>query len=287
MSELVFPNGLSDIADRYDAILCDVWGVIHNGREAFYEACDALAEFRKTGKPVILITNAPVQAREVERLFPGLGVRRDCYNLIVSSGDATRMELEKRAPGPALRLGLDNSWERDNTLFDGAGLEFAEAEKARFVVAMGLRDAVNDDPEDYRVELKPLVEAGLTMICANPDIQVRVGNTLQWCAGAIAKIYEEEGGEVVYPGKPHDAIYDLAESHLERLLGDVVPKTGLLAIGDGPATDMRGAMNRGIDSVYVGTGLNLAGTGDFQTDTKALLERYEVSATYAMSGLRW
>ena len=86
MSELVFPNGLSDIADRYDAILCDVWGVIHNGREAFYEACDALAEFRKTGKPVILITNAPVQAREVERLFPGLGVRRDCYNLIVSSG---------------------------------------------------------------------------------------------------------------------------------------------------------------------------------------------------------
>ena len=164
MTAPLFPAGLSEIHDRYDAILCDVWGVIHNGREAFHDACDALAAFRKEGKPVILVTNAPVQAREVEALFPGFGVRRDCYNAIASSGDATRLVIDERAPGPAYRLGTDNSWERDNTLFVGSGLEFSEPENAAFIVAMGMRDQANEHPEDYREELRPLAKRGLEMI---------------------------------------------------------------------------------------------------------------------------
>lgn len=287
MSLLQFPNGLSDIADRYDAIFCDVWGVIHNGRQAFHDACDALAAYRKTGKPVILVTNAPVQAAMVERLFPPLGVRRDAYNVVASSGDATRMEIEKRIPGPAYRLGTDESWERDDTLFEGSGLEFSDPEGAEFIVAMGLRDQMNDHPDDYREELTELAQKKLTMICANPDIQVRVGNQLVWCAGALARIYEEAGGPVIYPGKPHHAIYDLAESHLERITGKSFERSQILAIGDGPITDIRGAMNRNMDSLYVGTGLSLAGSGDFREETQNLLERNGVAATYALPGLCW
>lgn len=286
MTAPLFPTGLSQIHDRYDAILCDVWGVIHNGRSAFYDACDALAEFRKTGKPVILVTNAPVQAREVERLFPGLNVRRDCYNAIASSGDASRLVIEDMAPGPAYRLGTDHSWERDDTLFVGSGLEFTDPENAKFVMAMGLRDQMNDHPEEYREELKPLAQRGLVMVCANPDIQVRIGNTLFWCAGALARIYEEEGGSVIYPGKPHDPIYDLAERHLARLGFPDIPRSRLLAIGDGPATDVKGANNRNMDSLYVGTGLNQSAS-NFEADTTELLQRYGVTATYAMPGLCW
>lgn len=287
MSTLKFPSGLAEIADQYDAILCDVWGVIHNGRSAFHPACDALAAFRKTGKPVVLITNAPVRAPRVERLFPPLGVRRDAYNLITSSGDATRTEIEKRAPGRAWCLTSEGDYESDASLFEGISLEFTGPDQADFIVAIGLRDQFEDDPEDYREEMKPALERGLTMVCANPDIQVRVGNRLGWCAGAIARIYEEEGGKVIYPGKPHDAIYDLAESHLERLTGKSILRQKLLAIGDGPATDIKGASQRGIDSLYVGTGLSLAGSGDFESETRDLLARHSVSATYAMPGLCW
>ena len=286
MTELRFPAGLSDIHEQYDAILCDVWGVIHNGRTAFYDACDALAEFRATGKPVILITNAPVQAREVEALFPSFGVRRDAYNAIASSGDATRLVIEERAPGPAYRLGTDSSWERDDTLFHGSGLEFSGPEDAAFIMAMGLRDQVNDHPEMYREELKDLAARKLIMVCANPDIQVRIGNTLVWCAGALAQIYEEEGGEVIYPGKPHAARYHLAETHLARLGFPDIPKAKLLAIGDGPGTDVRGAMMQGIDCLYVGTGLNQS-VSNFEAETLALFERYDVAATYAMPELKW
>lgn len=287
MTDILFPAGLSDIADKYDAILCDVWGVLHNGRSAFHPACDALAAFRKTGKPVVLVTNAPVQAKYVERLFPSVGVRRDAYNLIASSGDATRTEIEKRASGPIWRFGVDNDWEKDDRLFEGLDMRFSGPDEASFMVAMGLIDPEHGDPEDHREELRPHAKRGLTMICANPDIQVRVGNQLLWCAGAIAKIYEEEGGEVIYPGKPHDAIYDLAESHIERLTGAKIPRDKLLAIGDGPITDIKGANNRGMDSLYVGTGLSLAGSGDFEAETRDLMARNGVSATYAMPELCW
>ncbi|MAP93605.1 MAG: TIGR01459 family HAD-type hydrolase [Ponticaulis sp.] len=286
MSSLQFPEGLSEIQSRYDAILCDVWGVIHNGRSAFHDACDALAEFRRLGKPVVLITNAPVRAAQVEDLFPGLGVRPDCFNATASSGDATRLVLEKRAPGPAYRMGTDSSRERDDTLFAGLDLKFSEPEEAEFIVAMGLRDQLNDMPEDYRDELKALASRKLDMVCANPDIQVRVGHQLIWCAGALAQIYEEEGGVVIYPGKPHAAIYDLAYRHLERILGVVPDKSRILAIGDGPATDMKGAMSQGLDSLYVGTGLNQS-QANFEDDTRALFERYGVTASYALPGLCW
>lgn len=285
MSVPSFPSGLSEIANRYDTILCDVWGVIHNGHAAFDEAGLALRNFREAGGHVILITNAPVPKAQVLRYFEPLGVPAEAFDDCVSSGDATREELLRRENEAIWRLGADEGWEHDRFLYEGLDLDFVTPDKAELLLCIGLRDQVNDDPEDYRRELQQGVSRGLPMLCANPDIKVRVGGQLYWCAGALAAIYEDLGGSVIYPGKPHDAIYRLACARVETLGGNIDP-TRMLAIGDSPATDMRGARLQGIDGLYVGTGLQEHGS-DFQAEVTGLLNTYGETATHAMPALRW
>lgn len=286
MTEFSVPPGLSDIADGYDAIFCDVWGVIHNGRQAFDPACQALQAFRAQGKPVVLLTNAPVQAEHVVSVFPRVGVPMDCFDDVASSGDATRAVIDARAPGPAFRMGTDEGWEKDDMLFEGSGLAFSEADEAAFIVCMGLRDQVHDHPDDYRGELAAHVERGLEMVCANPDIQVRVGDRLLWCAGALAAIYEELGGRVIYPGKPYAPIYDLAKARLADHGHEGIADARILCIGDGPVTDIRGANAQGLDVLYVGTGLHQAGQ-DFTAETNTVFQKEGVYARYAMPHLQW
>lgn len=283
MSDTIFPDGFSDISSRYDAVLCDVWGVIHNGRAAFVEACEALVRYRDAGGRVCLITNAPVPKAHVIRYFEPMGVPRDAYDDCVSSGDATRAELESREGMRLWLMGADESFDRDRLLWAGVDLTMTPPEQADVMLCMGLDDNANDDPEDYRPRLKVGVDRGLTMICANPDIKVRVGDQLIWCAGALAAIYEEMGGTVIYPGKPHAAIYDLAVQRLTEM--GTAPKR-ILCIGDSPATDIRGARLQGYDSLYVGTGLRAHG-GDFQGEALALFAEYDETPTFAMTGLRW
>lgn len=281
-------GGLGAIAGRYDAVLCDVWGVIHNGRAAFQPACEALARFRREFGPVVLISNAPVPAAQVAEVFPRVGVPADCYDAIVTSGDATRLELARRAPGPCWRLGTDEGFERDDFLFEGLPLTFASMEEARFIAAMGLPDPVHGHPDDYVDLLRPAAEAGLEMICANPDIQVRVGERLWWCAGAIARVYERLGGPVVYPGKPHPAIYQLGYGALGRLIGRPVDKRRVLAIGDGIATDIRGAMREALDSLFVGTGLyRMSPEAGFAEQATVLFQAEQVHPTWAAPRLEW
>ena len=283
MTAPAFPPGLSAISERYDTILCDVWGVIHNGRAAFTEACDALVKFRAAGGRVCLITNAPVPEAQVVRYFEPLGVPRAAFDACVSSGDATRYELTQRPGQTVWRLGADEGWEHDRFLYDGLGLTFEDSAQADLLLCIGLRDQANDQPEDYREELSAGVRRGLPMICANPDRQVRVGGKLYWCAGALADVYEDLGGKVIYPGKPHAPIYRLA---LERIAAMGMPAKTILCIGDSPATDVRGARLQGFDSLYVGTGLKQHGA-DFETEAADLLADYGEAATYALSGLRW
>jgi HAD superfamily hydrolase (TIGR01459 family) len=283
MTDLKFPVGLSGLSSQYDTILCDVWGVIHNGRAAFTEACDALVKFRAGGGRVCLITNAPVPKAQVLRYFEPLGVPDDAFDDCVSSGDATRAELAARKHETIWRLGADEGWEHDRFLYDGLDLTFADGADADVMLCIGLRDQVNDDPEDYRAELTPGARAGLPMICANPDIKVRIGDKLYWCAGALAQVYESLGGTVIYPGKPHNAIYKLA---IDRMAALGAAPERILCIGDSPATDIRGAMLQGFDSLYVGTGLAEHGP-NFEAEILDLLTEYDVAATYAMTGLRW
>lgn len=278
------PSGLAEIAASYDTILCDVWGVIHNGRSAFDDACEALSNFREQGGTVVLITNAPVPKAQVVSYFKPLGVPDGAFDDCVSSGDATREELIRRKDEKIWRMGVDGGWERDQFLYKGLDLDFVAPEEADTLLCIGLEDQVNGHPEDYREKLKLGASRGLPMICANPDIKVRIGDQLVWSAGALAAIYEEEGGTVIYPGKPHPAIYRLAIERATTLRGKAPER--VLCIGDSPATDMRGAAEQGFDALYVGTGLAEHGD-DFEAEVGSLLENYETSARFAMPALKW
>lgn len=282
-----FLPGLSQIAGNYDAILCDVWGVIHNGREAFGDACIALRKFRETRGPVVLITNAPVPKERVTRLFPQLGVPMDCFDDCVASGDATRNELKRMAPGPVYPIGIVG----DDSLYAGLGLELTDdPARAKVVCCTSLRDFPDGTPEPYREEMKRLAQHGLPMICANPDVQFRRGDRLIWSAGALAKIYEQEGGQVIYPGKPDAPIYTLAFERASEIGGLTLAPARTLAIGDGPATDVLGANRQGMDALFIGSGIHghamQSGEG-FEAWARGLLVGEGVSARYAMPELRW
>ena len=285
MTEPNFPGGLAAIADQYDAILCDVWGVIHNGRYAFEEACEALVRCREQGGAVCLITNAPVPKAQSIRYFDPLGVPPEAFDDCVTSGDATREVLAERAGDVFWRMGADEGWEHDRFLYDGLNLQFGDERSSDAVLCIGLEDQVNDHPDDYRDRLAEAADREMDMICANPDIRVRIGDQLVWCAGALAKIFEEEGGTVIYPGKPHAPIYKLA---LQRLadMGVEPAASRTLCIGDSPATDMKGALNQGFDGLYVGTGLKEHGL-NFEQEVTDLLTDYAVSAKWAMPKLSW
>jgi HAD superfamily hydrolase (TIGR01459 family) len=279
-------SGLSEIARDYDVLLCDVWGVIHNGRESFPAACAALERFAAEQGPVILISNSPRPALDVALQLDSLGVPRAAWTEFVTSGDATRVLLKERAPGPAWRIGP----ERDNVLYEGLGLEFAGPEEAAFIACTG---PYNDDwetPEDYRERLTQAAGRGLTMICANPDRVVHRGERLVYCGGALADLYGALGGEVIMAGKPYRAIYDLCLQDAERLLGRADGRA--LAIGDGLPTDVKGAQEHGIDCLFVAGGIHgqeVAGP-DGRTDpakVAGLLGGAGLNAAYAMTTLNW
>jgi HAD superfamily hydrolase (TIGR01459 family) len=286
VAQLSLLSGLSSIASDYDAILCDVWGVIHNGKQAFSPACRALQEFRKHA-PVILVTNAPVPKERVTRLFPKFGVPMDCFDDVIASGDATRNELKLFAPGPVYRIGLDE----DFGVYIGLPLDFSDDPAvAKVICCTSLRDYPNGTPEPYRDELKRLAAHNLPMLCANPDVQFRQGDSLIWSAGSLAALYEEEGGTVIRPGKPDAPIYKLAMERVAEITGRTSAPSRILAIGDGPITDILGANRQGFDALFIGGGIHghCIGQGDaFLASAARVLEADGVSARYAMPELAW
>jgi HAD superfamily hydrolase (TIGR01459 family) len=283
-------SGLSEVAPAYDAVLCDVWGVIHNGRESFPDACEALVRFGRERGPVVLLSNAPRPAEAVKAQLRGLGVPDAAWADFVTSGDATRAELSARAPqGPVWAIGPA----RDAPLYDGIELDFAETpESAAFVSCTGPFDDEKDEPEDYRDRFEVCRDRGLVMICANPDIVVRRGDKLIWCGGALARLYEAMGGEVVMAGKPHAAVYRCAMEAVAKAAGWPLDPARVLAIGDGVGTDVKGANAQGLDCLYVAAGISSAETlgADGLLDPvrlEALLLREGAHAKYAVPDLRW
>lgn len=276
-------DGLSAIASRYDALLCDAWGVIHDGVRAFPGVAGALASFRRERGPVLVLTNAPRPSSVIPAQLDRLGLPRIAYDGVVTSGDATRAAIAAMLPRRAFKLGP----EKDDGLYKGLNVDFAVIEEADFIICTGLFDDQRETPEDYRDLLKAAAERGLPMICANPDIVVRWGGRLVYCAGALAEIYEGFGARVIYGGKPHAPIYEVALSALARHLGREVEKSRLLAIGDGLRTDIAGANAQGIDALFiVGDG----GVHDGPADAAAIaaaLEKCGAHAAYAARGLIW
>ena len=276
---------IDDIADRYDAVLCDVWGVVHNGRQAYPAACAALQRLRNAGKHVILITNVPKPRGPIPSQLDRAGVPRDAWDAIVTSGDAIREELATRAPGPMFNLGPDDY---DRTLWEGLGLAQAPLSDAAFFAISGLnRD--DETPEDYADVLTQARARDLDFICANPDIVVQHGNRMIWCAGAIARDYEAIGGKVIMAGKPFPPIYDLARKELKQIAGRDVEASRILCIGDGVVTDIAGANAQGLDSLFIAAGIHgeaLWTNGALDpAKVDAALAAENVRATYAMAAL--
>lgn len=280
-------SGLSAVSDRYDVLLSDVWGVIHNGRESFKAACDALAKWRAEKGPVILISNAPRPSAAVLSQLDELGVPREAWSAFITSGDATRILLGGHAPGPAWTIGP----ERDGTLYEGLGLDFAGPEAAAFISVTGPYDDEVEGPEDYRERFVAAAARKLPLICANPDIVVQRGDKLIYCGGALAQLYGELGGEVIMAGKPHAPIYDLCLAEAQMLLGRPIDRSRVLCIGDAVVTDAKGANDQGLDVLFVATGIHGAETiGPNGLDARAveqLLAKDGVTATYAIADLAW
>jgi HAD superfamily hydrolase (TIGR01459 family) len=279
--------GLSQLSGAYDALLCDVWGVIHNGRESFPAACAALARFRAERGPVVLISNAARPAGPVIEQLDALGVPREAWSHIVTSGDATRVLLADRAPGPAWLIGVD----RDAPLYEGLGLETSDLADARFISVTGPYDDENDEPGDYRDRFIEAVGRDLELVCANPDIVVQRGDKLIYCGGALAQVYESLGGRVTMAGKPYPAIYELSLAKAAEALGHPVDPARVLCIGDGLPTDIRGANAQGLDVLFVASGIHGGETigpdGLNVPAVQDLLRQEGLSATYAIADLVW
>jgi HAD superfamily hydrolase (TIGR01459 family) len=283
MTPPLFISGLSEIADRYDAILCDAWGVIHNGVKVFPGVAEALIEFRRARGPVFVLTNAPRPRSVIPGQLDRLGLPRAAYDGVVTSGDATRAAIEAMLPASAFKLGP----EKDDGLYDGLDVRFAPLDRAGFIICTGLFDDQRETPEDYRAMLEDAAARGMPMICANPDIVVNWGGRMIWCAGALAEIYERLGAKVIYGGKPHAPIYDVATAELARAAGRSIAKDRTLVIGDGLKTDIAGANAQGIDALLIaGEGGVHAGGADADA-IKASLSNAGARAAYAATGLRW
>lgn len=240
-------SGLADLTGRYDAVLSDVWGVVHNGVAAFPSAVDALVQFRKAGGKVIFITNAPRPSGPLIAMLDRLGVGRESYDAIVSSGDATRVMIGKYSGRAIHHVGPPTE---DDALYEGLNVRRAGPEEAEVVVVTDL-DTDDDTPEMYRERARLWLARKLPMICANPDRVVEHGDKIIYCGGALGDLYAAMGGMVLMAGKPYRPIYDEAFRLAEVAAGKPLDRSRVLAIGDSVRTDATGAAQFGLDLLFV------------------------------------
>lgn len=267
-------EGLGAIAGRYDGLIVDLWGVMHDGLRAWPEAVEATARFRAGGGRVILLSNAPRPADIVAAHMTRIGVDPGCYDRLVTSGDATRAALERRVvPGRRLyHLGPG----RDRSTWDGLDWEMVDdPADADAILATGLFDDTTETAEDYRDMLAACAARGVPLLCANPDIVVMRGDQALVCAGALAALYQTLGGRALLWGKPHREVYD----HVLGLLD--LPAGRVLAIGDSLETDMAGAAGIGADAMIVTSGIH--GSSWIGADGRP--DRARIAADCAAHGL--
>lgn len=273
--------GFADLAAAYDGLLCDIWGVVHNGVAAHRPAVDALRRYRAGGGCVVLVSNAPRPAGEVRKQLFALGVSADAFDAVITSGDITRSLIAERDGKTFFHLGP----ERDVAVFAGFEQALAPAGSADFVLCTGLLDDTSETPDDYRDLFSGLVERGVEMVCANPDLVVERGGALVYCAGSLAQAYEHMGGRVVYAGKPHRPIYDMALAMLAEARGADIVRARVLAVGDSIRTDLRGAREAGLDALFIVGGIH---AGELGGDAAArMFAEAGVMPRYVMDALGW
>jgi HAD superfamily hydrolase (TIGR01459 family) len=285
-------TGLSEIADRYDVAFVDLWGCMHNGITAFPAAVAAMQAFRARGGKVVFVTNAPRPRGPVAEQVKGLGIPDDAWDVIATSGDAARSAMFQGVVGQKIWFigeAHDQSFFAPlNIARDPVTMTQVPLDQAEGIVCCGPFDRYAD-PSVMRPQFLLARERGLKLLCANPDIVVDRGDKREWCAGALAQLYAEMGGESLYFGKPHPPIYDLARLRLEEM--GVNPREArILCIGDGIATDIQGAMGEDLDSLFIAGGLAAAevldGNDPHPDRLAAFLERHMLSPTFTIGHLR-
>jgi HAD superfamily hydrolase (TIGR01459 family) len=286
-TSLAFTEQFASLAPNYDVALCDVWGVLHNGIVAFADACDAMRRFRQSGGTVILITNAPRPGEVVLDFTDKVGMPRDCFDGIVSSGDVARAHIAGRLNETVFKIGRA----RAGPIFDDLAIRFVPVESADYVVCSGLFNDETETPEDYRPLLEQMLARKLFMVCANPDIVVERGERMLYCAGAIAELYRSLGGEVLFAGKPHRPIYESALAKAAALRGGMPSLKRVIAIGDSVRTDLAGALAVPVDCLFITAGIHSEEFGGRDDPNVAAVERTLEAAglrpTALMRRLRW
>ena len=264
-------------SEAYPVWFCDIWGVVHNGVTPFPLTVAALRRHRERGGIVILVTNSPRSNLGVERQLLEIGVDPSSHDVIVTSGDVTQELMKRHGGGRVFHLGA----ERDHSIYDGTGVARVPLGEAHAVLCTGLFDDLNDQLSDYDDLLGQMRARDLTMICANPDKIVKKGDRILWCAGKLAEIYQGLGGKVLMAGKPFTPIYDLALAEASRLAGRSIGKSEVLAIGDGPETDIRGAADYGLAALLVAEGVTDASEGlhVVEAEVRALVPQARIVAT--------
>ena len=257
MTPAVIPilSSIAELSSTSDAWIVDIWGVIHNGARAFAAAGEACRRFRRRGGIVMLLSNAPRPFRAVVQQMSALGVDPEAYDGGVTSGDVTRGLLEAWSDRPLLHIGP----ERDKGLFEGLAPRLTKPEEAQAIVCSGLWDDTSETPADYAGLFGALAARRVPMICANPDLVVERGDKLVYCAGAMAAVYEEKGGEVIYAGKPHLPIYERTFAAIARIAGAPMARERILTIGDGVDTELLGAHRAGLRSVFIASAVHVPG----------------------------
>ena len=254
-------SSISELSCACDAWIVDIWGVMHNGARAYAAAGEACRRFRRGGGIVVLLSNAPRPFRAVVHQLAAVGVDPESYDGGLTSGDVTRGLLEAWSGRSLLHIGP----ERDKGLFEGLTARLATPDAAEAIVCSGLWDDTSETPANYEALFEVLAARRLAMLCANPDLVVERGNKLVYCAGALAALYAQKGGEVIYAGKPHVPIYERTFATLERLAGRALARERILAIGDGIDTDLLGAHRAGLRSLFIASAVHLPGGLDAQT----------------------
>ena len=242
-----------ELLSRYDVMLCDVWGVLHDGHRAFAEACDALLRFRSGGGTVILVSNAPVPGERVAAMLDSRAVPREAYDGIIASGEIALRHVSEKG---YRRLYCIGPSERDAATFTRLTAERTDIDAAEAILCTGLNDDQNETADDYRPLLERARARSLPFVCANPDLVVDVGGRQYLCAGAIADLYERMDGEVFWAGKPHANAYDAARAAAEARRGQHVPRQRIIAVGDSLRTDLKGAEAAGFDAIFVASGIH-------------------------------
>ena len=262
---------LSEICSSYDTFVIDLWGVMHNGILLNDKAIKAVDELLKLSKKIVFLSNAPRPAKIVKEFLKKLKMEEKYLKNIMTSGEAAMHAINNKRFGKYFfHLGPS----KDQSLYQNVKDCKTQLDNSDFILCTGLLDRYEDNLEYHKFFLKKCLSKKL--ICTNPDLIVHRGEKTEYCAGAVAKIFEELGGTVVYFGKPYAEIYKICFNTKEKVL----------AIGDNLRTDIKGANNLNIDSIFITNGVHL---NEFENEHKLtkLLEKYKVESNYFQSELTW